>query len=167
MQVSSFDYNGICGVEIRIPGAAGGQTLNDWNFPDLPYLRPDRARIKAIQGYTIGSITNSPVSGTPIAPLDIMQRTALTLYGAVDYQDATGAIRRTEGTELIRQIPMLSTNNTRNADVDPLEYHICKLESMSVDWTKSSINVKGGAVGNETDIAFYFRVFYDLVTTIN
>lgn len=168
MEGIPFEYNGVQGVEIKVPGiAVSGQQQNLWNFPDLPYLRPDRARIKGIQVFTYDSVNYSSVSGTQLFDIGIYQRTSLTLYGAVNYTDKMGNYKRSEGTELIKQIPLISTNNMQNAAADPYQRYILKLESLSVDWEKSNIVITNSPPGNTADRCFLFNVFYDIISTIN
>ena len=54
-------------VEIPVPS---GSTLTRFYFPDLPNLR--NARISAIQVYTAGTLTATPLTGsTPVTTADL------------------------------------------------------------------------------------------------
>jgi hypothetical protein len=154
------------GVEVTIPGVAGGQSGTDFAFPDLPYLRPDRAKIKAIEVFTLASISNGPVSGNVLPSLAKMQAMSLTLYGGVLVPTPDG-MRMSPGTELIRQIPLLRFNQMQNATPDPFNRNIVMLKDMLVDWTKSKVSIKGTTPANTVNWAVVFNVYYDIINSLN
>lgn len=140
-------------VQITIPGVAStGQTGTTFQFPDLPYLRPRQAYIQAIEVYTLASVSLSPVSGTALASLGIMQKTALTLYGGID------GVK--QGNQIVQQIPVLRLNNLQNATPDPFAVNIMKFNNLEVDWTKSFITI-GSAPANTSDVAVVFGVYFN------
>lgn len=145
--------DGIIGVEIRVAGVAEtGSTQTQFNFNDQPYLRPDMASIQAIEVMTANSIATSPLSGTPLVPLNVMQKAFLTLYGSVP------GVER--GNEVIQRIPLLRFNTMQNVSTDPFSRIIIHLNDMSVDWTKSFVSLSTAA-GNTVDNAFAFNVYFN------
>ena len=141
-------------AEVQLPSGAGGTAQNNqqFNFPDLPYLRPLMAYIQAIEVYTLASVTNGPLSGTALASLAIMQRSSLTLYGGI-----TGV---KQGNQLIQQMPLVRLNNLQNATPDPFAQNIMILNDMQVDWTKSYVNVNP-VPGNTTNMVFLFGIYFN------
>ena len=139
-------------VEVKLPGVGSGQTQQQFNFPDLPYLRPNMAYIQAIEVYTLASVTNSPISGTALVSLPIMQKTALTIYGGVP--DVK------QGNEIIQRMPILRLNNLRNAATDPYAQQIMKFRDLQIDWTKTMLTI-ANSPGNITDMAFVFGVYFN------
>lgn len=153
-----FSYDAYQAIEIRIPGVSGGgQTGQNWSFPDLPYLRPANARIKGIEVYTIGTITKSPLSGTPLATAANLQTAFLTLYGGID------GVK--QGNEIIQRVPLLRLNVIQNATPDPFVRSVFSLQSMQVDWTKCNV-IFQTAPGNTSDIAVCFGVYFDFINTL-
>lgn len=141
-------------AEVQLPAGAGStaQTGQTFPFPDLPYLRPLMAYIQAIEVYTLASVTNSPVSGTALASLAIMQRSSLTLYGGV------AGVK--QGNQIIQQMPLVRLNNMQNATPDPFSLNMMMLNDMQVDWTKSFVNVNP-VPNNTTNMVFLFGIYFN------
>jgi hypothetical protein len=139
-------------VEVRLPGVAAGQTQTQFSFPDLPYLRPRMAWIQAMEVYTLASITNSPISGTALPSLAIMQKTAITIYGSVP------GVK--QGNEIYQRMPILRLNNMQNATPDPFAQQIIKMNDLEIDWTKTMLTI-ATTPGNTTDMAFVFGVYFN------
>jgi hypothetical protein len=155
--MNELQYDAFQAVEIIIQGVSGGQSGQTFSFPDLPYLRPSNARIKAITLYTINTITKSPLSGTPLATIANMQTGFLTLYGGVE------GVK--QGNEIIQKVPLFELNTIQNASTDPFNRKVFKLNSMQVDWTKCNVNFQT-APGNTTNIAVVFGVYFDFIETL-
>lgn len=148
-------------VEVRLPGVAAGQTQTQFNFPDLPYLRPRMAYIQAIEYYTLASVTNSPVSGTALPSLAISQKSSLTIYGSVVSVDRNGQPTYVkQGNQIVQQLPLLRLNNLQNATPDPFANQIFKMRDLEVDWTKTFVQI-ATAPNNTTDMAFCFGVYFN------
>jgi hypothetical protein len=126
-------------VEINVPS---GSTLTRFYFPDLPNLR--NAQITAIQVYTAGTITATPLTGsTPVTTADL-KKSFLTLY-AGDLQ-------------LVYNVPMLNFNNIVNSATDPYTFELPAINGMTVSWVKSYVNLPS-ALGT-TNVAYSFGVYY-------
>lgn len=142
-------------VEVRLPGVSGGgQTQTQFNFPDLPYLRPKMAWIQAIEFYTVGSTPYSMVSGTATVTAAIAARTSLTVYGSVPNVK--------QGNQIIQQIPIVRLNAMQAAAApEPFSQSIMLLNDLEIDWTKTYLQVVGGAPANTTDLAYCFGVYFN------
>lgn len=153
-------------VEIKIKGVAGGQKAQVFNFPDLPYLRPDAARIVGIETYTKLTITNSPVSNTPL--FDALELINLTLYGGIENPESGISIK--QGNQIIQQLPILRLNTQASTIDSPYNKshnnNIFLLNNMVVDWTKSQINFVEPP-DNETDQAVIFGVYFNFKKQFN
>jgi hypothetical protein len=57
-------------------------------------------------------------------------------------------------------MPVLRLNNLQNATPDPFARTMMKFRDMSVDWTKSFIQI-ASSPNNTTDIAFVFGVYFN------
>jgi hypothetical protein len=140
--------DGFAVVELKIPGVAGGQTGTQFNFLDQALLRTDVARIKAVESYTVNSVTGSPVSNGTLASIAIMKTCSLTLV--------------TSGKQLVQNIPLARLNTIQNASTDPFVRNLFELGGLSVNWTDSFAKFTA-APANTTDIYLLFGVYYDLV----
>lgn len=140
-------------IEVRLPGvAATGQTQTQWSFPDLPYLRPLMAYIQALEFYSIGAVTNSPVSGTANVTVAIAQKTSLTIYGSIQ------GVK--QGNQIVQQMPVYRLNNIQDATPAPFAQQIMKFKDLQIDWTKTQLNI-ASAPANTTDMAFCFGVYFN------
>ena len=141
-------------AEVQLPAGSGGtaQQGQTFNFPDLPYLRPLMAYIQAIEIYTLASVTNSPISGTPLASLAITQRSSVTFYGGV------AGVK--QGNQIIQQMPLVRLNNLQNQTPDPFAQNVLILQDMQVDWTKSFVTVNP-VPGNTTNMVFLFGIYFN------
>lgn len=157
----SLKYDAFQAVEIVLPAGTTGQKFN---FPDLPYLRPDSANIVALEAYTVNTLTNSPISNTPLATITVMKTAALTLYGGIENPENGQAIK--QGNQIIQQVPVLRLNNIQNASNDPFSRNIFLLNNMVVDWTKSSIELSA-APGNANAASFVFGVYFNFKKQFN
>ena len=126
-------------VEINVPT---GSTLTRFYFPDLPNLR--NAKITAIQVYTAGSISATPLTGsTPVTIADLKKST-LTLY---------------EGDlQLIYNIPMLNFNSLVNSAADVYTFELPAINGLTISWVKSYVNVPTALA--TTNVAYSFGVYY-------
>lgn len=158
---NSLNYDAAQSVEIVLPAGTTGQKFN---FPDLPYLRPDQAQIKAIQVLTPGTITNGPVSGAALATIAVMKTASLTLYGGI--RNPQNGVSIKQGNQIIQAVPVLTMNNIQNSATDPFNRNIFLLRGMEVDWTKSFIELSA-APGNVAAASFTFIVYFDWVKQFN
>jgi len=128
-------------VEINVPS---GSTLTRFYFPDLPNLR--NAKISAIQVYTAGSITATPLTGsTPVTTADL-KKSFLTLYQG--------------DLQLVYNVPMISFNNmVTGATPDPYTFELPAINGITVSWVKSYVNLPS-ALGT-TNVAYSFGVYYN------
>jgi hypothetical protein len=126
-------------VEIAVPS---GSTLTRFYYPDIPNLR--NAKITAIQIYTAGTITATPLTGsTPVTTADLKKST-LTLY---------------EGDlQLIYNIPMLNFNSIVNSAADPYVFELPAINGMSISWVKSYVSVPTALA--TTNVAYSFGIYY-------
>jgi hypothetical protein len=126
-------------VEISVPS---GSTLTRFYFPDLPNLR--NAKITAIQIYTAGTITATPLTGsTPVTTADL-KKSFLTLY---------------EGDlQLIYNIPMLNFNSIVNSAVDPYSFELPAINGITISWVKSYVVLPTALA--TTGVAYSFGVYY-------
>jgi hypothetical protein len=126
-------------VEISVPS---GSTLTRFYFPDLPNLR--NAKITAIQVYTAGTITATPLTGsTPVTTADL-KKSFLTLY---------------EGDlQLIYNTPMLGLNNIVNSAADPYTFELPAINGITISWVKSYVVLPTALA--TTGVAYSFGVYY-------
>lgn len=157
----SLKYDAYQAVEIVLPAGTTGQKFN---FPDLPYLRPDSANIVALEAYTVNSLTNSPISNTALATITVMKTAALTLYGGIQNPENGQTIK--QGNQIIQQVPVLRLNSMQNASTDPFNRNVFLLNSMVVDWTKSFIELSA-APGNVAAASFVFGVYFNFKKQFN
>ena len=127
-------------VEINVPS---GSTLTRFYFPDLPNLR--NAKISAIQVYTAGSITATPLTGsTPVTTADL-KKSFLTLYQG--------------DLQLVYNVPMISLNNIVNSATDPYTFELPAVNGITVSWVKSYVNLPSALA--TTGVAYSFGVYYN------
>jgi len=126
-------------VEISVPTSS---TLTRFYFPDLPNLRS--AKITAIQVYTAGTITATPLTGsTPVTTADL-KKSFLTLY---------------EGDlQLVYNVPMLNFNNIVNSAADPYTFELPNVNGITISWVKSYVNLPTALA--TTNVAYSFGVYY-------
>ena len=127
-------------VEIAVPS---GSTLTRFYFPDLPNLR--NAKITAIQVYTAGTITATPLTGsTPVTTADL-KKSFLTLY---------------EGDlQLVYNVPMLNFNNmVTGATPDPYTFELPAINGITISWVKSYVTLPSALA--TTNVAYSFGVYY-------
>lgn len=127
-------------VEIAVPS---GSTLTRFYFPDLPNLR--NAKITAIQVYTAGTITATPLTGsTPVTTADL-KKSFLTLY---------------EGDlQLVYNVPMLNFNNmVTGATPDPYTFELPAVNGITISWVKSYVTLPSALA--TTNVAYSFGVYY-------
>jgi len=126
-------------VEIAVPS---GSTLTRFYFPDLPNLR--NAKITAIQIYTAGTITATPLTGsTPVTTADL-KKSFLTLY---------------EGDlQLVYNVPMLNFNSIVNSAVDPYSFELPAINGITISWVKSYVVLPTALA--TTGVAYSFGVYY-------
>ena len=126
-------------VEIAVPS---GSTLTRFYFPDLPNLR--NANITAIQVYTAGTITATPLTGsTPVTTADL-KKSFLTLY---------------EGDlQLIYNTPMLGLNSIVNSAADPYSFELPAINGITISWVKSYVVLPTALA--TTGVAYSFGVYY-------
>jgi len=127
-------------VEISVPS---GSTLTRFYFPDLPNLR--NAKISAIQVYTAGTITATPLTGsTPVTTADL-KKSFLTLYQG--------------DLQLVYNVPMISLNNIVNSAADPYTFELPAVNGITVSWVKSYVNLPSALA--TTGVAYSFGVYYN------
>ena len=126
-------------VEISVPS---GSTLTRFYFPDLPNLR--NAQITAIQVYTAGTISATPLTGsTPVTTADL-KKSFLTLY---------------EGDlQLVYNVPLISLNNIVNSATDPYTFELPSVNGLTISWVKSYVNLPTALA--TTGTAYSFGVYY-------
>jgi hypothetical protein len=128
-------------VEVAVPN---GSTLTRFQFPDIPQLR--NAKISAIQVYTAGSITATPLTGsTPVTTADL-KKSFLTLYQG--------------DLQLIYSLPLISLNNmVTGATPDPYTFELPAINGLTISWTKSYISLPSALA--TTNVAYSFGVYYN------
>jgi hypothetical protein len=127
-------------VEINVPS---GSTLTRFYFPDLPNLR--NAKISAIQVFTAGTITATPLTGsTPVTTAD-MKKSFLTLYQG--------------DLQLVYNVPMITLNNIVNSAADPYTFELPAINGITVSWVKSYVNLPTALA--TTGVAYSFGVYYN------
>jgi len=127
-------------VEISVPT---GSTLTRFYFPDLPNLR--NAKISAIQVYTAGTITATPLTGsTPVTTADL-KKSFLTLYQG--------------DLQLVYNVPMISLNNMVNSAADPYTFELPAVNGITVSWIKSYVSLPSALA--TTGVAYSFGVYYN------
>jgi hypothetical protein len=127
-------------VEIPVPS---GSTLTRFYFPDLPNLR--NAKISAIQVYTAGTITATPLTGsTPVTTADL-KKSFLTLYQG--------------DLQLVYNVPMISLNNIVNSATDPYVFELPAVNGITVSWVKSYVTLPTALA--TTGVAYSFGVYYN------
>jgi hypothetical protein len=127
-------------VEIPVPS---GSTLTRFYFPDLPNLR--NAKISAIQVYTAGTITATPLTGsTPVTTADL-KKSFLTLYQG--------------DLQLVYNVPMISLNNIVNSAADPYTFELPAVNGITVSWVKSYVTLPTALA--TTGVAYSFGVYYN------
>jgi hypothetical protein len=126
---------------VEIP-VASGSTLTRFYFPDLPNLR--NAKITAIQIYTAGTISATPLTGsTPVTTADL-KKTSLTLY---------------EGDlQLLYNIPVLNFNSIVNSATDPYTFELPAINGITISWVKSYVVLPSALA--TTGVAYAFGVYY-------
>jgi hypothetical protein len=128
-------------IEVSVPN---GSTLTRFQFPDVPQLR--NAKISAIQVYTAGSITATPLTGsTPVTTADL-KKSFLTLYQG--------------DQQLIYSLPLISLNNmVTGATPDPYTFELPAINGLTISWTKSYISLPSALA--TTNVAYSFGVYYN------
>jgi hypothetical protein len=127
-------------VEINVPTSS---TLTRFYFPDLPNLR--NAKITAIQVYTPGTITATPLTGSTPVTLADLKKSFLTLY---------------EGDlQLIYNVPMLNFNNmVTGATPDVYTFELPAINGITISWVKSYVVLPTALA--TTGVAYSFGVYY-------
>jgi len=126
---------------VEIP-VSSGSTLTRWYFNDLPNLR--NAKITAIQIYTAGTISATPLTGsTPVTTAD-MKKSFLTLYQG--------------DLQLVYNVPMLTLNNMVNSAADPYTFELPAVNDLTISWVKSYVSVPTALA--TTGVAYSFGVYY-------
>ena len=128
-------------IEVSVPS---GSTLTRFQFPDVPQLR--NAKISAIQVYTAGSITATPLTGSiPVTTADL-KKSFLTLYQG--------------DQQLIYSLPLISLNNmVTGATPDPYTFELPAINGLTISWTKSYISLPSALA--TTNVAYSFGVYYN------
>ena len=128
-------------IEVSVPN---GSTLTRFQFPGVPQLR--NAKISAIQVYTAGSITATPLTGsTPVTTADL-KKSFLTLYQG--------------DQQLIYSLPLISLNNmVTGATPDPYTFELPAINGLTISWTKSYISLPSALA--TTNVAYSFGVYYN------
>ena len=127
-------------VEINVPTSS---TLTRFYFPDLPNLR--NAKITAIQVYTPGTITATPLTGSTPVTLADLKKSFLTLY---------------EGDlQLIYNVQMLNFNNmVTGATPDVYTFELPAINGITISWVKSYVVLPTALA--TTGVAYSFGVYY-------
>ena len=125
---------------VEIP-VSSGSTLTRFYFQDQPQLR--NAAIDAIELYTAGTLSATPLSGSTPATTTDLKKCTLVLYSG-DLQQCWS-------------IPLLSLNRINNG-TDPYVFELPKFEGVVISWVKSYINAS--AALSTTNVAFSFGVYY-------
>lgn len=134
-------------VEIAVPL---NSTLTRFYFPDLPNLR--NARVSAIEIYTAGLISKTPLTGsTPVTTADL-QKSFLTLY--------VGDLQK------VYNLPMLKFNNSvaynsATSQNDPYVFQLPVVDGMTISWVKSYVTLPSALV--TTNVAYSFGVYYSFI----
>ena len=127
-------------VEINVPS---GSTLTRFYFPDLPNLR--NAKISAIQVYTAGSITATPLTGsTPVTTADL-KKSFLTLYQG--------------DLQIVLNLPVLNFNGISDL-TSPFVFMLPEMNDIDISWTKSYVSTSTALA--TTGVAYSFGIFYYL-----
>jgi hypothetical protein len=157
-------------VEILLKGvAATGNTNAQFFFPDLPFLRPDKATIVAVELFTPGSVTYSGLSNTTMLPIANLKTATITFYGQVPKRDDYGEIikdaqgRRVydqQGGEFIQRVQLVKLNTIQNSATDPFSRSLFRLNDAVVDFSKSYLNFIGGPL-NTADNVVALGVYFN------
>jgi hypothetical protein len=132
-------------IECIIPQASTGTRFF---FNDEPQLR--FASMKALEVYTPGVVTNSPLSGNALLALADMQKTFLVLY----YGDK----------EAVSRIPVLALNRvaTNSGTGNPYVFNLNQFENPRVIWSKSYlVTPTAYATIGSANFSVIFGVHYD------
>lgn len=132
-------------IECLIPQASTGTRFY---FPDEPQLR--FASMKALEVYTPGVVTNSPLSGNALLPIADMQKTFLVLY----YNDK----------EAVNRIPVLALNRvaTNSTTGNPYVFGLNQFDNPRVIWSKSYLVTPTAYAGiGSANFSVVFGVHYD------
>lgn len=126
-------------TEVSVPT---GSTLTKFYWPDQPQLR--NAKITAIQVYTAGSMTATPLTGsTPVTTADL-KKSSLVLYDG--------------DLQIVYNLPVLSLNNIVNSATDPYTFELPAFNGMTISWVKSYVSLPTALA--TTGVAYTFGIYY-------
>lgn len=125
-------------VEIQIPS---GTSLTRFYYPDLPNLR--NAKVTAIEVYTSGAMSATPLTGsTPLSSADLKKAT-LTLYNG--------------DLQLVYNIPLFNFVSIVDG-TNPYVFQLPSIDGINITWVKSYVNFSSAPTGAT---AISFGVFYN------
>jgi hypothetical protein len=132
-------------IECVIPQASTGTRFF---FPDEPQLR--FASMKALEVYTPGVVSNSPLSGNALLAIADMQKTFLVLY----YEDV----------EAVNRIPVLALNRvaSNSATANPYVFGLNLFDNKRIIWSKSYLTTPSAytTIGS-ANFSVCFGVYYE------
>lgn len=161
-QFLKYDAYQLCEVQLPANTAA-----RQFNFPDLPFLRPNSARVKAIEIYDFSVAKFGPISNNANASqdgADNVQISSLVLYGGINNPQNNTPIK--QGNEIIQRVPLYRLNTTGLANSVKTQ-NIFLLNSMLVDWTKSYVSLSAAPLNGAVNECFIFGVYFDYVNQFN
>ena len=127
---------------IEIP-VSNGSTLTKYFFQDQPQLR--NAAINAIQVFTPGNMTATPVTGSTPVTLADLKKATITLYSG--------------DLQVILNLPLLSLNNISNG-TDPYVFELPNIDGIVISWVKSYVTFATAPA--TTNVAISFGAYYRL-----
>lgn len=159
-QFLKYDAYQLC--EVQLPAYT---TSRQFNFPDLPFLRPNSARIKAIELFDSSAAQYGPISNNLNADNNgNLNFSSLVLYGGINNPQNNTPIK--QGNEIIQRVPLLRLNTTGNSSSVKTQ-NIFLLNSMLVDWTKSYVSLSAAPANGAVNECFIFGVYFDYVNQFN
>lgn len=139
-------------IEVLVPGVAGGQTQQKYNFPDEPQIR--NTPILSIVVYSINTMTLSPLTFQPLPSVAILKTAYLSLY--------TTDPNSGEQKYGIDNLPLLELNYMQQGAAGNAEPHVIYMPEFvgqTVTWPKSFITL-AAPPNNTTNFVFLLGVRY-------
>lgn len=135
-------------IELVIPGVTGGNTTQQFNFPDLPQIR--NTPIYGIVAYNADIIAASPLTFQPVITAAEMKTMFLTLFSTdPETQEQKNGIDRMPLGEL----------NYFLGSTTPHVMYMREFVGQTVTWPKSFINLSA-PLNNTTNLVVVFGVYY-------
>ncbi len=140
--------NKVLWVEVPIQGTAAGNTIQQINFPDQPFL--GGKFIISIEVFTVNDVPVSPF-GNPVVGSTVFKNAFLNLYGQDPEDMATFG-------NWFQNIPLVSMHRQVNG-TDPYVYDKYALEPRQISFTNSQI-LLSQPPNNTATFSFLFAFGY-------